>query len=168
MLVFYFMRQSSLHLKFLLFIDCYGLFIRHTESGKCITRSEELVYKHARYALPYFVVMIDNCLDFKAQFRYLNPELLQNIESGGILMTSTTNSYKDRWAVYKGVSSGAKKVQNGQDHYLKQTNSNSLSLYNLDVCAEPSINSNTAYVMKRAISQCKEIKHEFTFGKWNV
>ena len=152
----------------MLFIDCQGVFLRHTKSGKCITRSEELVYNYPSYALPYFVVMTDNCLDLKAQFRYLNPELLQNIESGGILMTSTTNSYKDRWAVYKGVSSGAKKVQNSQNHYLKQTNSNSLSLYNLGVCAEPSINSKTSYVMRTAISQCNEIKHEFTFGKWNV
>ena len=157
-----------MHLKFLLFIDCYGLFLRHTESGKCITRSEELVYNNAKYALPYFVVMIDNCLDFKAQFRYLNPELLQNIESGGILMASTAKSYKDRWAVYKGVSETAKTTQNSKNHYLKQNNSRSLSLYNLKVCAEPSINSKTSFVMKRAISLCNEAEHEFTFGKWNV
>ena len=173
-LYFIFTRQLSLHLKCylcMLFIDCYGLFLRHTESGKCITRSEELVYKNAGYALPYFVVMTDNCLDVKAQFRYLNPELLQNIESGGMLMTAariTNTDYNKRWAVYKGVATKAKNTQNGKNHYLQQTNSRSLSLHNLDVCAEPSINSKTSYVMRTAISQCKETKHEFTFGKWNV
>ena len=155
----------------MLFIDCYGLFLRHSESRKCITRSEELVYNNPKYALPYFVVMTDNCLDVKAQFRYLNPELLQNIESGGMLMTAariTNKDYNKRWAVYKGVSSNAKKTQNGKNHYLKQTNSTFLSLYNLDVCAEPSVNSKTLYVMRTAISKCNKIKHEFTFGKWNV
>ena len=171
MLVFYFARQylaSSMNLEFLLFIDCYALFLRHNESGKCITRSEEAVYISKGYALPYFVVMTDNCLDVKAQFGYLNPELLQNIESGGILMTSTQSIYKNRWAVYRGVSRKAKKIQNGTNHYLKQANSRSLSLYNLAVCAEPSVNSKTLYVITTAMSQCKKTKHEFTFGKWNV
>ena len=152
----------------LLFIDCYGFFLRHTESGKCITRSEELVYDNKGYALPYFVVMTDNCLDVRAQFRYLNPELLQNIESGGILMTSPSWDYRSRWVVYRGVSSSAKRTQYGKNHYLKQTNFTSLSLYNLGVCAEPSINSKNSYVMKTAITQCNETKHEFTFGKWNA
>ena len=113
--------------------------------------------------------MTDNCLDVKAQFRHLNPEFLQNIESGGILMTSKYSRnklYKDRWAVYKGVSSRAKATQYDKNHYLKQTDFTLLSLYNLGVCAEPSIKAH--YVMKRAISQCNKTKHEFTFGKWNV
>ena len=57
-------------------------------SQESVLQGQERVYNSPLYALPYFVEMTTNCLDVKAQFRYLNSELLQNIESGGILMAS--------------------------------------------------------------------------------
>ena len=110
--------------------------------------------------------MTNNCLDVKAQFRYLNSELLQNIENGGILMASKRNpGYNKQWAVYTGVSNNAKEIQKSPDHYLKQTNSGSLSLYKMHVCPEPSINAKTSYVLMVEDSTCRETKQEFTFGK---
>ena len=109
--------------------------------------------------------MTNNCLDVKAQFRYLNSELLQNIANGGILMASKSPKYKKKWAVYRGVHATAKKTQRSPNHYLKQTNSGSLSLYKMHVCAEPSIKVKTSYVLMVEDSPCRKKKQEFTFGK---
>ena len=141
----------------LLFIDCQGLFLRHTESGKCITASDELVYDDADYALPYFVVMTDNCLDDKAQFLYLNnTELLHNIEKEGTLI-SDIGRYKSRWAVYKGIHKNALVTQKKPKFNLKQTARGSLAQD--QICAEPEIK----YV-KRS-SDCDRANQQFTFGK---
>ena len=142
----------------LLFIDCQGLFLRHTESGKCITGSDELVYDDPDYALPYFVVMTDNCLDDKAQFLYLNnTERLHNIEKEGTLMSATGIHYQSRWAVYKGISVSALATQNGPRFNLKQTARGSLAQDK--ICAKPEIK----YV-KRS-SDCDRANQQFTFGK---
>ena len=142
----------------LLFIDCQGLFLRHTESGKCITGSDELVYDNPSYALPYFVVMTDNCLDDKAQFLYLNnTELLHNIEKEGTLMSDAGNHYRSRWAVYKGISERALATQNDPKFNLKQTARGSLAQDK--ICAKPEIK----YV-KRS-SDCDRANQQFTFGK---
>ena len=144
----------------LLFIDCQGLFLRHTESGKCITGSDELVYNNPNHALPYFVVMTDNCLDDKAQFLYLNnTELLHNIEKEGTLM-SEIGTYQSRWAVYKGISERALTFQNDPRFNLKQTARGSLAQDK--ICAKPE----TKYV-KRS-SDCDLANQQFTFGKWKV
>ena len=141
----------------LLFIVCDGLFLRHTASGKCITRSEELVYDNPNHAFPYFVVMTDNCLDHKAQFLYLNnTELLHNIEKGGTLMSEPGGSYKGHWAVYKGVSTAALRAQKNPKFNLKQTTHGSLTQDN--ICAEPG----TTYLIRKS---CGGINQEFTFGK---
>ena len=143
----------------LLFIDCQGLFLRHTQSGKCITGSDELVYDAPDHALPYFVVMTDNCLDDKAQFLYLNnTELLHNIEKEGTLMSSDTRDYKSRWAVYKGISTHALKIQNDAKFNLKQTARGSLGQDKN--CAQP---ESLKYV-KRS-SDCDRVNQQFTFGK---
>lgn len=141
----------------LLFIDCQGLFLRHTASGKCITASDKLVYNDSSWALPYFVVMIDNCLDDKAQFLYLNNTgLLHNIEKEGTLM-SDRGRYLSRWAVYKGVSDGAIATQKGPKFNLKQTARGSLTQDS--ICAEPAI----TYVKRR--SYCDRTNQKFTFGE---
>ncbi len=146
-----------------LFSDCQSLFLRHTRSGKCITRSEELVYNNSDYALPYYVVMTDNCLDDKAQFRYLDSELLHNIEKQGTLISPDQPSvYKSRWVVYKGATSTAKNNQKSAVHRLKQTDAESLFLYNMNVCAEPS----TKYILRK--TYCNRTTQKFTFGKWNM
>ena len=142
----------------LLFIDCQGLFLRHTESGKCITGSDELVYDDPDYALPYFVVMTDNCLDDKAQFLYLNnTELLHNIEKEGTLLSQTGGIYKSRWAVYKGIHKSAVATQKHPKFNLKQTAGGSLAQDK--ICAKPEIK----YV-KRS-SDCDRANQQFTFGK---
>ena len=140
----------------LLFIDCNGIFLRHTASGKCITRSEELVYDNPEYAFPYFVVMTNDCLDHKAQFLYLNnTELLHNIEKEGTLM-SDTREYNSRWAVYKGVSKKALKIQKDPKFNLKQKTHGSLTQNN--ICAEPG----TTYLIRKS---CSGTNQQFTFGK---
>ncbi len=145
-----------------LFSECQSLFLRHTQSGMCITRSEELVYNNPSYALPYYVVMTDNCLDDKAQFRYLDSELLHNIEKDGTLLSPTGHTFQSRWAVYKGVSGGGKNYQENTVHRLKQTYAESLFLYNMNVCAEPS----TKYVLRK--TYCNRATQKFTFGKRNM
>ena len=118
------------------------------------------MYNTPHYALPYFVVMTDNCLDDKAQFRYLDSELLHNIEKDGTLISPYQPTvYKSRWAVYKGISSEAKGSQRNTKHRLKQTDAESLFLYNMNVCAEPS----TKYVLRKMY--CNTTEQEFTFGK---
>ena len=143
----------------LLFIDCQGLFLRHTESGKCITRSDELVYDDPTYALPYFVVMTDNCLDDKAQFLYFNnTELLHNIDKEGTLMSDKRNNpYKSGWAVYKGIHKNALATQKNPKFNLKQTARGSLAQDK--ICAKPE----NKYV-KRS-SNCDRDNQQFTFGK---
>ena len=143
----------------LLFIDCQGLFLRHTESGKCVTGSDELVYNDPDYSLPYFVVMTDNCLDDKAQFLYLNnTELLHNIEKEGTLISSSdTRLYKSRWAVFKGIDKRALATQKNSKFNLKQTARGSLAQDK--ICAQPEIK----YV-KRS-SDCDRANQQFTFGK---
>jgi hypothetical protein len=142
-----------------LFSDCQSFFLRHTDSGKCITASEELVYDNPTYAFPYFVVMTDNCLNVSAQFRYLDSELLHNIEKEGTLMYSTNKNYHSRWAVYKGVAAKAVGTQNNARYRLEQTDAGSLLFYNRNKCAQPS----TKYVLRSAICDTKEQK--FNFGK---
>ena len=57
--------------------ECENLFLRHKNSGKCITTAK-LVYKIPDYAKSYFAVMTDNCLNSSAQFRYVDNELSDN------------------------------------------------------------------------------------------
>ncbi len=104
--------------------------------------------------------MTNNCLDDKAQFRYLDSELLHNIEKGGTLVSPLNyKNYRSRWAVYKGVSSWGNEYQKRAEHRLKQTNAESLFLYKMNVCAEPS----TRYVLTKRY--CNTTEQKFTFGK---
>ena len=154
----------TINSKRLFFVDYSGLFLRHTQTGKCIAASDELVYNSPFYSLPYFVKMIDNCLDEKAQFRYLDSELLHNIDKDGTLMSPRTSSYKSRWAVYKGVAAGGRHYQQRAEHRLKQTAAGSLFFYSIDrVCAEP---DSSNYVLRK--TSCGTTKQIFTFGKWNI
>ena len=141
-----------------MFVDCQGLFLRHTQTGKCIRRSEKLVYNNPSFGSPYYVVMTNNCLDDKAQFRYNNSELLQNIEKDSTLLSPPDANYLRRWAVYKGMSTVAKYYQISYKHRLKQTAAGSLRFYESGVCAEPS----TRYVMSKT---CDKPKQKFTLGK---
>jgi hypothetical protein len=147
-------------------IDCQSLFLRHTQTGKCVAVSEELVYNLPNHAFPYFVVMTDDCLNDKAQFRYLDTELLHNIEKEGTLVSPRNSQYESRWTVYKGVSSDGIRYQNDAKHRLKQTAAGSLFFYkrNDRVCAESEPSSK--YLSRK--TYCNQTQQEFTFGEWKV
>ena len=116
------------------------------------------------YALPYYVVMTDNCLDSKAQFRYLDTELLHNIEKDGTLLSPLSPGFNSRWAVYKAVASGGINYQKNSRHRLRQTAGGSLFFYKRDdpVCAEPS----SKYLLRK--TYCNTTQQKFNFGKWNI
>jgi hypothetical protein len=103
--------------------------------------------------------MTNNCLDDKAQFRYNNRELLQNIEKDRTLLSPSDANFLGRWAVYKGISTVAKYYQISHKHRLKQTAAGSLRFNESGVCAEPS----TRYVMRK--TYCDKPKQKFTLGK---
>ena len=140
--------------------DCQGLFLRHTKTGKCITVSENTVSGSNKFNK--FAAMTDNCLDKKAQFRYSNGELLQNIDKNGTLVSPPAARYKSRWAVYKGQTENEKKFLVNAKHSLKQTAAGSLLFYKRQdgsVCAEPS----SRFVLRS--THCDKPKQQFTFGK---
>ena len=145
------------------FLECESLFLRHRKSGKCIATGE-LVYQKT-HAKPYFAVMIDNCLNSSAQFRYLENELLHNIDKNGTLVSPQpkNENYKHRWAVYKGIRGSGITYQSISIHRLKQTDAGRLLFYNRKdpVCAEPQ----TTYVIRKKI--CDKNIQSFTFGKMN-
>jgi hypothetical protein len=149
---------------FFVIVGCQNIFLRHTDSGKCITSSEELVFNNPTWALSYFVVMTDNCLNVSAQFRYLDSALLHNIEKEGTLLSTTDSLFLGRLSVYKGVAATAILHQNNAEYRLKQTDSGSLFFYDTsqNVCAEPS----TKYVLRNAT--CDTENQKFSFGKLNM
>ena len=63
-----------------MFSDGQTFFLKHTDSGKCITRRERPAYANSSNAFPYFVAMTENCLNFSAQFSYGDTELLKKQE----------------------------------------------------------------------------------------
>ena len=142
------------------FLECESLFLRHRETGKCIATGE-LVYE-ATHAEPYFAVMIDNCLNNSAQFRYLETELLHSIDRDGTLVSplATDRHYKRRWVIYRGIQTSGPIYQRSAIHRLKQTDAGRLLLYNMadPVCAEP----RTTYVIRNRI--CDKNIQRFTFG----
>ena len=147
------------------FLECNSLFLRHRKSGKCIATGE-LVYQR-EHAKPYFAVMIDNCLNSSAQFRFLENEIVHNIDKGGTLVsprpTEKNYEYKHRWAIYKGIEDSGITYQSDTSHRLKQTDAGRLVFYNMPdpVCAEPQ----TTYVIRK--KTCDKNIQRFTFGKWN-
>ena len=141
-----------------LFTDCQSLFLRQSSTGKCIKPGNGLVYNSEKYALPYWAVMTDDCLQVKAQFSF-DGEDLKNINTKGTLAWFRETSYKSQLAVYTGVSKTAIKVQNRTDHHLKQTNDGSLRFYNKKECALP-----TATYVKRT-KTCNTADQNITFGE---
>lgn len=146
------------------FLECKSLFLRHEGTRKCIAAGE-LLNKNTRKKLLYFAVMTDNCLNSSAQFRYLENELLHNIEKDGTLASPVPEYQRNhnRWVVYKGLRDNAPAYQNKAVHRLEQTDAGSLRLYSMKkpVCAEPE--SGTTYVKRN--KTCNEDIQKFTFGK---
>ena len=145
-----------------MFSDGQTFFLRHTDSGKCMARTEELVCTNSSYAFAYFVAMTDNCLNVSAQFNYLHSGLLQNIDKEGTLVSPSDGICKHRFAFLIGVLDAALKFQNKHEHSLKQTKDGSLSFYkmNASVCSDPTCTP--AYVLKN--TTCDTKRQNFTFG----
>lgn len=139
------------------FTDCQSLFLKHTQSGKCITKGES-AFVSWWIRNNYFARMTDKCLNVKSQFRYLDNELLQNV-AGGTFVSSTNKNSKNRLLV-----SSRTFGQIFNDQRLKQTDAGSLYFYNVSVCAEP---SKTSYYVDRK-TYCDKPEQIFTFGKCNI
>jgi hypothetical protein len=144
------------------FIDCRSLFLRHVNSGKCITNSGVLVYNSPSHAKPYYVVMTDNCLDVNAQFYYYkNTETLRNTNTGGTFAATTSSAYNNRLFVYVPISTYAIGYVKRLEHSLKLSADGSLYFYRKSECGEPLSNN---YV-NRVTSSCGTPNQKFTFGK---
>jgi hypothetical protein len=122
-----------------------------------MTKSDERVF-NVTSGLSYYVVMTHNCLNVSGQFRYLDNEMLDNIETGGTLVAPPDDNYHSRWAVDKGVSTSGERYRSNSLHRLKQTVAGSLRFQN-GICAAPS----TTYVMRT--NDCDKPDNQFTFGK---
>ncbi|XP_028402428.1 receptor-type tyrosine-protein phosphatase S-like [Dendronephthya gigantea] len=142
--------------------DCESFFMRQNSTPKkCITREESLIYKNPSHARPSWVIMTDNCLDDKAQFRYKDTEILWHIESGGALHSTNSRSYQNRLAIYVAISTTAKNSQKLSSQNLKQTDAGSLYFYNdgtHGICVELS----GGYLYRR--TYCDRSNQTFTFG----
>jgi hypothetical protein len=79
---------------YFLFADCESLFLRHTQSGECIAAGSQI--SNTNNSRRYWAEMVNNCLNVSAQFRYLDTELLQNIKTGGTLVSKNKNENKNK------------------------------------------------------------------------
>ena len=160
------LHSSLLNIIFFLFLDCRSLFLRHDNSGKCISAGNS-VYD-SNWANPRWARMIDNCLQHNAQFRYLDTEHLQNINTTGTFASASHENYRLGSIygifVYKRRDPRSFKFQNGAAHHLKQTAAGSLSLYRVTVCPEPlQSGDNDTYVERK--TTCDRPEQTFTLGK---
>jgi hypothetical protein len=144
------------------FAGCESLFLRHTQSGECIAAGSQI--SNTNKSRRYWAEMVNNCLNVSAQFRYLDTELLQNIKTGGTLVSKNKNKkLRNRLFVYYGKSEQGKRFQNSSVHRMKQTDAGSLFLYDKTVnsCAQP----NGRYVDLKK-DGCSDVRYQkFTFGK---
>ncbi len=145
-----------------MFAGCQALFLRHTQSGKCIAAGVH-VLEDSR-SRRYWAEMVDNCLNEKAKFRYLDSELLRNINTGGTLVSSYPESSLQHLFIYDGkINTPGINFENNNKHRLKQTNTGSLFLYDTAVnsCAQP----NGTYVDQKKDGCTNAVEQKFTFGK---
>ena len=147
-----------------MFLDCQSLFIRHTESKKCIAAANS-TFKTDSWGDRYWAEMVNNCLDEYAQFLYLGDKpLLHNIKTGGTLGSYDSDSkYKKRVFVYRGKNINGKQFEKGDTIRLKQKSTRSLYFYDKDekTCAQP--NGNYIDAKKNGCNDASVQK--FTFGK---
>ena len=158
--------ESKYHLElrnsYFLFAGCESLFLRHTQSRKCIAAGSQI--SDGNNARSYWAEMVNNCLKVSAQFRYLDTELLQNIRTGGTLASNLNKpKFQNRLFIHYGKNEQGKRFQNSIVHRMKQTDAGSLFLYNKTVnsCAQP--NGRYVDLKKDGCSNVKDQK--FTFGK---
>ena len=114
----------------------------------------------------YWAEMVANCLSTRAQFRYLDSGLVQNIEKKGTLASrhNKPEVYKRRLFIYASKSEEGKKFERNQQRYrLKQTPGQSLGFQgaNLHSCAQP----NGTNVDQKKYGCQNSKKQKFTFGK---
>ena len=149
-----------------MFLGCQSLFIRHTESKKCIKAGKSFSFKDEKdYAVRYWAEMVDNCLDVYAQFRYLsNKPLLRNIETGGTLSSYyELSKYNKSVFVYDGINDIAIGYENDDRNNLKQKPTRSLYFDHKEerTCAQP----NGKYVDAKQDGCTDASVQKFTFGK---
>ena len=119
-----------------------------------------MIYNDPTHALPYWIIMTDNCLDDNAQFRYNDTEILWHIETGGALFSTSHPSYRNLIAIYVAISTAAKNNLASNRQHFKQAEAGSLNFYNDGICAQP---DRSTYVYRRAY--CDRSNQMFTFGK---
>ncbi|XP_028410756.1 uncharacterized protein LOC114533438 isoform X2 [Dendronephthya gigantea] len=141
---------------------CEGFFLRHTLSGKCISAEELFLITSA--GTRYWAELVDDCLSKNASFRYLQNKLMQNIGTGGNLVTSDSPIYQNRLFVFGGKSSSGKIYMNSPTYRLKQTNAGTLYFYDKirNSCAQP--DARRKYIDEKK-NGCRDAEEQrFTFG----
>ena len=120
------------------------------------------MYNIPHYAIPYFAVMTDKCLDVKAQFYYYkNTEQLRNTETDGTFASTGNPKYNNRLFIYVAVSTGYPAFYiRYPEHNLKLSAGGSLYFYEKGECGEPLSNN---YV-ERIRNLCGKPEQKFTFG----
>ncbi|CAB4044683.1 Hypothetical predicted protein, partial [Paramuricea clavata] len=139
---------------------CHSFFLRHTQSGNCIAEGSPIV--EDEYARRYWAEMDDNCVHYRARFRYLDTNLLHNFKTGGSLVSNYGNStFLNRLYIYDSKNQKGKEFENNNEHRFKQTDAGSLFLYNSTVnsCAQP----NDTYVDQKKDGCKNTAEQKFTF-----
>ena len=104
---------------YFLFAGCESLFLRHTQSGDCIAAGSQI--SNTNNSRRYWAEMVNNCLNVSAQFRYLDTELLQNIKTGGTLVSKNKNENKNK-NKNKNNNNSKKKKKNENENENKKKN----------------------------------------------
>ncbi|XP_028399360.1 uncharacterized protein LOC114522810 [Dendronephthya gigantea] len=135
-----------------------GFFLRHTKSGKCLA-AKTPTFSHNSYGTRYWAEMVTNCLDDLALFRYLDNEVLHNIETEGNVVSDYPH-YNSRLLIYDGNNKRGRDYANSTKHRIKQTVGGSLYLYDVNDCVQPSVQ----YVDVKDTSCTEEAAQKITFG----
>ncbi|XP_028399530.1 uncharacterized protein LOC114522942 [Dendronephthya gigantea] len=135
-----------------------GFFLRHTQSEKCLA-AETPTFRNNEYGTRYWIEMVTNCLSDFALFRYLDNEVLHNIETEGNVV-SEYGLYSNRLFIYDGKNKVGRNFANSTKHRMKQTTGGSLYLYNVDDCVQPSVQ----YVDVKGTSCTGVAAQKITFG----
>ncbi|CAB4005658.1 Venom prothrombin activator pseutarin-C non-catalytic subunit [Paramuricea clavata] len=144
------------------FKGCQSLFLRHSQSRKCIAAGIQI--SDSNNSRRYWAEMVNNCLNVSAQFRrYLDTELLQNIKTGGTLASNLKKpKLQNRLFIHNGKNPKGRNFQKSSVHRLKQTDAGSLFFYNSSVnsCAQP----NDSHVDLKK-DGCRDVTDQkFSFG----
>ncbi|XP_028410740.1 uncharacterized protein LOC114533426 [Dendronephthya gigantea] len=144
------------------FEGCEAFFLRHTQSGKCVSAGYLIL--ESTTATRYWAELVDDCLYKNASFRYLQSELVRNIATGGNLITSGGEIYRKRLFIYVGKSLVGKNFESSLVYRLKQTNDGSLYFYDkvANSCSQP--DARRKYIDQKKNGCTGTAEQKFTFG----